>query len=209
MPQFKFNTISRTDIESSLGGSHMITAIDYDGPNHLLITGCPGSGKTTVSIMRAERLVNLNKQILLITYQDLLKNSLINISSEELGQSIVKFYKWYANKFSYLNFKDNEDKMIEDMKKWEIIDEIIIDEGQDFECRIYRALIEKCKKITVGADNAQKLHEKGLTSVEIQNEIQKKELLPKYICNITIVTLSRFIISLAIFCLITRGLIMI
>ncbi|GAA4213100.1 hypothetical protein GCM10022289_44790 [Pedobacter jeongneungensis] len=53
MPQFKFNTISRTDIENSLAGAQMIYAIDYDGPEKLLVTGCARSGKTTVSLMRA------------------------------------------------------------------------------------------------------------------------------------------------------------
>ena len=44
MPQFRFNTISRADIERSQGGNTMIHAIDYDGSDHQLITGVPGSG---------------------------------------------------------------------------------------------------------------------------------------------------------------------
>lgn len=174
MPQFKFNTISRTDIEGSLGGALMIRAIDYDGPNHLLITGCPGSGKTTVSIMRAERLIIMKKEILVITYQDLLKNSLINIASKELAPHIVKFYKWFSKKFQYLNGSDDEIAMLEAMKSWTGLDEIIIDEGQDFEERIYRSLIQKCKKLTVGADNAQKIHERGLKANQIQAEMNKR-----------------------------------
>jgi superfamily I DNA/RNA helicase len=173
MPQFKFNTISRTDIQSSLGGGQMISAIDYDGPHHLLVTGCPGSGKTTISIMRAERLVILKKQILLITYQDLLKNSLVNIASKELAPHIVKFYKWFSKKFRFLQLDEDESTMIELMKDWKGIDEIIIDEGQDFESRIYRSLILKCKKLTVGADNAQKVHDNGLKASEIDLEMKK------------------------------------
>lgn len=174
MPQFKFNTISRTDIESSLGGAQMMLAIDYDGPHHLLITGCPGSGKTTVSLMRAERLINMKSNILVITYQDLLKKSLINISSEDLAPNIVKFYTWFAQKFGFLKFSESEVEMLEAMKSWRGLDEIIIDEGQDFEARIYRSLIQKCEKITVGADNAQKVHDKGLKAEQIHFEIKKK-----------------------------------
>jgi superfamily I DNA/RNA helicase len=174
MPQFKFNTISKTDIESSLGGAQMIRAIDYDGPHHLLITGCPGSGKTTVSMMRAERLINMKSKILVVTYQDLLKNSLINIASKELAPNIVKFYKWFANKFRYLEFSESEVEMLEAMKSWSGLDEIIIDEGQDFESRIYRSLIQKCKKLTVGADNAQRVHDRGLKADQIQVEMQNK-----------------------------------
>jgi len=173
MAQFKFNTISKTDIENSEGGKQMIHPIDYDGPHHLLITGCPGSGKTTVSIMRAERLNMAKKQIIVITFQNLLKVSLINTASKELASKLFTFYRWYSSKFGYLNPHDDETMMIERMINWSGVDEIIIDEGQDFESRIYRALIQKCKKLTVGADNAQRVHENGLTANQIHSELKK------------------------------------
>jgi len=110
----------------------MLLAIDYEGPHNLLITGCPGSGKTTVSIMRAERLINMKRKILLITYQDLLNSSLINIASTNLAPNIVKFYKWFKNNFRYLQPTDDETAMLDAMKKWAGVDEILIDEGQDF-----------------------------------------------------------------------------
>src|SRR5690606_26404409 len=53
-----------------------------------------------------------------------------------------------------------------------VIDEILIDEGQDFEERIYRSLLPKCKKMTVGADNAQRVHSRGLLAEEIRKELQ-------------------------------------
>lgn len=173
MPQFVFSTISRTDIEGSLGGSQMLRAIDYDGPDNLLITGCPGSGKTTVSIMRAERLKLLDKNILLFTFQDLLKNSLRNIATNNLKKDISGFYKWYSSKFQFLKDEDTESEIIEAMKEWDGVDEIIIDEGQDFEDRIYKSIITKAKRMTVGADNAQKIHDKGLKSNEIKFELSK------------------------------------
>ncbi|RZK12537.1 MAG: ATP-binding protein, partial [Flavobacterium sp.] len=171
MPQFKFNTISRTDILSSPGGAIMINAIDYNGPFNLLITGCPGSGKTTVSIMRAEHLLNQQKTVLLLTYQDLLKVSLKNIASPALVPHINKFYKWFSSKFRFLQPYETETEMLVAMKNWQGVDEIIIDEGQDLEARVYRALIKKCKRLTVGADNAQKVHEQGLTAAQIHAEL--------------------------------------
>jgi len=173
MPQFKFNTISRTDIEGSLGGAQMIRAIDYDGPHHLLITGCPGSGKTTVSMMRAQRLVNMNSNVLVITYQNLLKTSLLNIAENNLKPKIHTFLKWYKDKFVYLNSNDNEETMLNSMKGWAGVDEIIIDEGQDFEARVYRSLLQKCQKISIGADNAQRVHIRGLKVEQIKEEINK------------------------------------
>jgi DNA helicase IV len=174
MPQFKFNTISKTDIESSLGGAQMIRAIDYDGPHHLLITGCPGSGKTTVSMMRAQRLVNMNRQVLVITYQNLLKTSLLNIAESNLKPKIHTFLKWYKDKFVYLNPNDDETTMLNSMNGWTGVDEIIIDEGQDFEARVYRSLLKKCKKISIGADNAQRVHSNGLKVEQITEEVNKQ-----------------------------------
>ncbi len=174
MPQFKFNTISRTDIESSLGGAQMIKAIDYDGPNNVLISGCAGSGKTTVSLMRAERLSNQNQTILVLTYQDLLQTSLINTASVGLANKISKFHKWYTQMCRQLVGDKNESAMLTDLAKVQIYDEIIVDEGQNFELRIHRTLMQKCKKYTVGADNAQRVHKFGLPANRIKEEVLKK-----------------------------------
>lgn len=175
MPQFRFNTISRTDIESSLGGAAMIRAIDYDGPDNLIITGVAGSGKTTVSIMRAERLIILNKKILLVTYQDLLVESLKNIASNRLAPHITKFYKWYYRKSNGMMVNDKDlTTMLQDLIDCGEYDEIIIDEGQNFEAKIHRTLINKCAKITVGADNAQKVHNQGIKADEIKVIVAEK-----------------------------------
>jgi superfamily I DNA/RNA helicase len=174
MPQFKFNTISRTDIQESVGGSQMIFAIDYDGPHHLLITGPPGSGKTTISLMRAERQILNGKKVLLVTYHDLLRRSLVNIASDELAPHVHKFFKWYFDRFGYLQKYHTEDDMLAAMNTWKGVDEIIVDEGQDLGARVYRSLIRKCSKLTVGADNAQKVHESGISSLKIQQELSSK-----------------------------------
>jgi superfamily I DNA/RNA helicase len=173
MPQFRFNTISRADIERSQGGNTMMHAIDYNGNDNQLVTGVPGSGKTTVTIMRAERLINEGKNIKVFTFQNLLKTSLKEIASPPLKDKIFGFYEWYKNSFRYLHEAETEVEMLEAMKTEPIIDEILIDEGQDFETRIFRSLLAKCKRMTVGADNAQKVHEKGILASEIKIELEK------------------------------------
>jgi superfamily I DNA/RNA helicase len=179
MSQFKFNTISRTDIESSLGGAQMLRAIDYDGPNNLLITGCAGSGKTTVNIMRAERLVILGKNILVVTYQDLLWKSLVNIASVRLSSKIFKFYTWYTKKSGAFIGNKSDLEMLEDLNQVGSFDEIIVDEGQNFERKIHKVLLQKALKYTVGADNAQRVYDNGLTAGQIREEIENKgDLLP-------------------------------
>ena len=172
MPQFRFNTISRADIERSQGGNIMIQAIDYDGNDHQLVTGVPGSGKTTVTIMRAERLINSNKKILVLTFQNLLCVSLKNIAqSDVLRNSIFGLYDWYPARFGWLDVTHSAEYMIERMNNLPQFDEILIDEGQDFEARIYQAFLTKCRRMTVGADNAQRVHERGILAPEIRLEL--------------------------------------
>jgi len=173
MPQFRFNTISRADIERSRGGNVMIQAIDYDGNDHQLVTGVPGSGKTTVTIMRAERLINQNKRIKVFTYQNLLRISLKNISTQALQSKIFGFYDWYYSNFGFLNREATETEMITAMANEPVIDEILIDEGQDFEERIFRSLLPKCRRMTVGADNAQRVHKRGILAAAIRQELER------------------------------------
>jgi superfamily I DNA/RNA helicase len=174
MPQFRFNTISRADIERSQGGNTMIQAIDYEGSDHQLVTGVPGSGKTTVTIMRAERLINQGKNILVLTFQNLLCMSLKNIvQSEGLRNSIFGLYDWYPARFGWLDDSHSSEYMIERMNGLNPFDEILIDEGQDFEARIYQAFLPKCRRMTVGADNAQRVHERGILAPAIKQELEK------------------------------------
>jgi superfamily I DNA/RNA helicase len=181
MSQFIFNTISRAEIERSKGGKIMLQAIDYDGDDNQIITGVPGSGKTTVTLMRAERLVAEEKNILLFTYQNLLKKSLINASSDELKSKITNFHTWYRRNAGNQDFDENDsiENILARLRAVRQLDEILIDEGQDFERKIYKALISKSSKTTVGADNAQKVHVKGLPISEIENELRiNAELVP-------------------------------
>ncbi|HKG06344.1 MAG TPA: AAA family ATPase, partial [Pedobacter sp.] len=182
MPQFKFNVISRTDIENSLGGAHMLYAIDYDGPKHLLITGCAGSGKTTVSLMRAERLINLGKNVHIITFHDLLVTNLRNSASRELSPNVLKYHGWYYQASEYKEVDGVERKKLEDMtyeemveelKNYDAVDEIIIDEGQNLPEAFHKILMENCEKIAIGADNAQRIHS-GLNTEQISDKIKTK-----------------------------------
>lgn len=182
MPQFKFNIISRTDIENSVGGAHMIYAIDYDGPKHLLITGCAGSGKTTVSLMRAERLINLGKSIHIITFHDLLVTNLRNSASAKLSTNILKFHGWYYQASEYEEIKGVDRKqihkytyeeMVKELENYDKLDEIIIDEGQNLPEAFHKILIDNCEKIAIGADNAQRVH-KGLSAEQISEQVQSR-----------------------------------
>ena len=169
MPQFKFQIISRIDIERSQGGMVMLNAIDYDGPGNMIVTGCPGSGKTTVTLMRAEQLINAGKKVLVLTFQKLLKASLRNSSSLALKEHIDNLHGWYSDNFDkkWVS-REDEAAMIGTLAEWAGVDELLIDEGQDFEEKIYKAFLPYCKRMSVGADNAQRLHRSGLVSEKIR-----------------------------------------
>jgi len=174
MPQFKFNTISRIEIENSTGGAQMIHAIDYNGSDNLFITGVPGSGKTTVGLMRAERLVNEGKNILFLTFHHLLVNSLKSTASQKLSSRINKFHRWYSLASKQRVDSKTVSQMLDDLKSVGQFDEILIDEGQDFDFRIYKCLAEKCIKFTASADNAQRVHSNGLMADQIKMELEIK-----------------------------------
>ncbi|MCP4108740.1 MAG: AAA family ATPase [Desulfobacteraceae bacterium] len=119
----------------------MITAIKYPRNKHLLVTGCPGSGKTTVSLMRFKRLYNEKKKVLLITFQNLLRINLQNSTSYSMIRNIWTLHKWYSNRTAgrFLS-QDNTETIKHYLSNIPKFDEILIDEGQDFEVKVYQSL---------------------------------------------------------------------
>ncbi len=171
MPPFKFSTITRAEISRSVGGDRMLNAIDYSGDDHILVTGCPGSGKTTVTLMRAERLANEGKEVAIFSYQNLLISSIKHTASEKV--KIFGFYSWYYNKFKRFASADNAEEMIFNLTKVADVEEVLIDEGQDFDEKIYKALETKCKRLCVGADTIQKVYPQGITSDNIESLLEE------------------------------------
>jgi len=169
---FRFNTISRIQILNSPGGDQMIHAIEYEGNPNLFITGVPGSGKTTVNLMRAERLANLGRRVLLITFQDLLATSLKNSASAALAGNIATFHRWYWDTTHIRVNSKTSEELIAGLDGLRMYDEILIDEGQDLEGRFYQCLAAKCRAITASADNAQRVHRRGLRVEQIRTQMQ-------------------------------------
>jgi len=84
MAKFEFRLPSQDDIRNSTNGEIMLSIInnDYD-EKFSLVTGCPGSGKTTVSIFRLIRLANNRKATILLIYQRMLKVAIENILEKQ------------------------------------------------------------------------------------------------------------------------------
>lgn len=174
MAQFRFNTISLIDIENSPGGAVMIYAINYEDPPNLFITGVPGSGKTTVNLMRAERLVKLGRKVAFFTYQRLLVVSLQNSATTELAPHIHTFLQWFSNHtHGTWATKVTEAEMISLLAGLRrCFDEVIIDEGQDLELKFIRSILTLGKKITASADDAQRINLSGATSAQIKSALE-------------------------------------
>lgn len=166
---FQFTLISEADILRSPGGNLMMNAINYPGVKHMLVTGCPGSGKTTVSIMRATKRNREGKSILLLTYQNMLRIALGGIAGRLPRARIATFHRWHTQSTNgkYVD-RRTADEMVEDIRANNVFyDEILIDEGQDFEARFIETAGRCCTQLVVSSDTAQKLHEQGLDSAQI------------------------------------------
>jgi len=241
MPQFIFNLPSEDDIRNSTNGGVMLRVINNDfEKRYTLITGCPGSGKTTVSIFRFIRLLNSNKDVWLITYQQMLKVSIQNLlTNRNLPNNRVNtIHKWFPKKTRkllgydaeetnlsiHLNTGTNEYILSSSTRQWkfkkEAIEvgiesnlvktdytthlkmadgvniikdwgenkfyrklssseitallpnqgnaEMIIDEGQDLEERIYQSFPQVFGRLTIGADDDQQMYNGNSAS---ENEI--------------------------------------
>ncbi|MCS7028463.1 MAG: ATP-binding domain-containing protein [Bacteroidia bacterium] len=246
MAKFKFRLPSQDDIRNSTNGQIMLSIInnDYD-EKFSLVTGCPGSGKTTVSIFRLIRLLKNRKPAILLTYQRMLKVAIENLLAKqgisnnkvntihswfpsttkrllgyELDETDFKIsydtsksaYKvfsrtkcWYIKKEYIDQAKSNgwvetdyssrltiqqgvcviydrgEYKFYKKLSAFEIENalrgkvgnmELILDEAQDLEERIFQAFPKVFGRMTIGADNDQQVHEgSGASETIIKQEI--------------------------------------
>ncbi|WP_035455323.1 3'-5' exonuclease [Algoriphagus terrigena] len=168
MAKFEFRLPSQDDIKNSTNGETMLGIINNDFDEKFsLITGCPGSGKTTVSIFRLIRLARNGKATILLTYQRMLKVAIENLLAKQ-GISTNKvntLHQWYPRQAGrYLeNFKEktklSSSEIESDLQGKVANMELILDEAQDLEERIFQAFPKVFGRITIGADNDQQMRE--------------------------------------------------
>ncbi len=141
-----------------------------------LVTGCAGSGKTTLSIYRLIRLNNQGERVKLLTFQNMLvafiKNCVVNnrskladIEDESINEErIATFHSWFYRLHNF-TFDVNSPPPIEEIHrmfrqkkfKQNTAVELLIDEGQDLPLWIYEVLPAYYTRFLVSADENQQL----------------------------------------------------
>ena len=166
MPDFIFR------LPISLTDTQRLAIEDYE--ESLVVTGGPGSGKTTVTIFRFLTPVKNNQNALLFTYNRTLlasiKGILRNKAEELFGdldeqtiRSVIEnkvssFYKWYAQGGQWFDSSLDEDQIELRFKNTgKIYTEIFFDEAQDLTPAVFAKAFLLADKVTCGADNAQDL----------------------------------------------------
>jgi len=167
--QFVFSTVSEAQIQRSRGGNEMLAAINYDGPRDQVITGRPGSGKTTITVMRARRLTALGKNILLLT-----KHKLLVYSLKKAYRTVYSIYgidEWFAHitRGKWLSHYTTgaEIKKLITPTAFRY-DEVLVDEGQDLPAYMYEAFPFAGNRFLVGADTAQRIYPDGADAATIE-----------------------------------------
>jgi DNA helicase IV len=166
----------------------MLDIIENDFPEKsILITGCPGSGKTSVSIHRFmhQTLRPNPRRVQLLTFQKLLNVAIINTLKAQgiTSPRVATLCKWYSRhtggQYFYMQGNDASPsaeeirRCLEPALATAPLDELIIDEGQDVHRKGFDSLPALCTKITIGGDGAQTVNRKGVGDVdEIETALQ-------------------------------------
>lgn len=184
---FRFNLPSRTVIENSFNGDRMLRIIEGNIPGnpgrHILITGCPGSGKTTVSVHHFIHCNNLGVRVQFVTFQHMLRYALTHLLETQgiENPNVATLCKWYSRHTGgdWLYSAGNDDLPTAEQIMQRLaarlpvrFDKFLVDEGQDVHPKVYHALPQLADHVMVGADDAQQMYERGARSGQIRQILE-------------------------------------
>lgn len=119
-----------------------------------VVTGCAGSGKSLIALMKAKDLQDKKKSYLIIVYNRAL-NQYMHDAIKELELNEYKVTT-YGKCFSWC--KDNNGNWSSGLWKQGHYDYIIVDEAQDFSAEALDEIKSHCDKILIFGDSAQSLY---------------------------------------------------
>lgn len=164
-------------------GLEMLRKIDDDNFRSALISGGPGSGKTTVSIYRLRRLTKQNVNVHLVTFQNMLVVAIRGMLAvlQVSPDRVSTFHQWYyqvTKNYFDIDNPPTANQMIDQLQRSPLahqkLDEILIDEGQDLPLCIYETIPQYATRCFVGADNAQQVHKRhGAQKEQIEHILRE------------------------------------
>jgi superfamily I DNA/RNA helicase len=177
---FEFHLPSLEEMRATPAGMEMLRMIDDDNFRSALITGVPGSGKTTVSIYRLVRLYKQQANIHFLTFQNMLVLVIRNLAKGlKVPDSCVSTVNnWYGQHTGTRIIPKTAERIIADLDLTSLVDcrldEILIDEGQDLPLCIFEAILCYANRCFVGADNNQQVHDHGAGEAQIEKLLANK-----------------------------------
>ena len=161
----------------ALRREEMWPMVHDDNFHTALVTGCAGSGKTTVAVYRLVRLNNQGDKVRLLTFQNMLvvfiKNLVVNNSDQAVDiqrpvplDRISTFHDWFHNQ-RRMRFNVDSPPPLATIRaafeqrgfKPRMPVELLVDEGQDLPLWVYQVLPDYYARMVVGADPAQQVHD--------------------------------------------------
>lgn len=122
--------------------------------NSYVVTGCAGSGKSLIALMKAKDLQDKGKSYLIIMYNRALSQYMHDAITElELTEYNITTYG------KCFNWRKNEEEAWE-ISSWKRghYDYILVDEAQDFSGEALDEIKKHCDKILIFGDSAQSLY---------------------------------------------------
>lgn len=119
-----------------------------------VVTGCAGSGKSLIALMKAKDLQDKGKSYLVVIYNRAL-NQYMHDAVKELGLS-ENYVTTYGKCFIWR--KNESGVWTKGPWKYGFVDYIIVDEAQDFSASALDEIKSHCSKILVFGDSAQSLY---------------------------------------------------
>jgi DNA helicase IV len=149
-----------------------------------LVVGPPGSGKTVVALRRTQAISKQSQTPVVLMFN----HTLVDYLSGAISSLGIKgnadtqhswFYRWYSSTFrervpEERSYVPDWDRILDrlDNSEFDRVEHLLVDEGQDFQAKFYRAMKKVAKNLTVFADENQRLTQHNSTIDDIRKNLR-------------------------------------